>query len=240
MVQVKEVVIQQSYTESEVYVDVYVALIEKKQASSVLDTFCNDLPLQNYGLNHLKRIQPLSRTDKAGPLQIVVCPVKSFDEVPKHIKDICTELRTVSVCKLAPACREEFESWNKNWPINFHASQLEKDRERGLESFEIAQIKTAYNRLLADQSDLALLNINHGGLVMNPENGAIIATLRDALEVVRHRFPVAADTEGTANTDAVRFNSGIFTKLYTPTMLCIEGVAAAVRRGKTSSHVCIC
>jgi len=239
MVQVKEVVIQQSYAKSEVYVDVYVALIEKKQASSVLDTFCNDLPLQNYGLNHLKRIQPLSRTDKAGPLQIVVCPVKSFDEVPKHIKDICTELRTVSVCKLAPACREEFESWNKNWPINFHATQLEKDRERGLESFEVAQIKTAYDRLLADQSNLAVFNIYHGGLVMNPENGAIIATLSDALDVVRNRFPVAAETEDTANADAVRFNSGIFTKLYTHTMLCIEGVAAAVRRGKTS-HVCIC
>ena len=232
MVQIKEVVIQQTYTEAEVYIDVFVALIEKKQASSVLDTFCNDLPLQNYGLNHLKRIQPFSRTDKAGPLQIVVCPVKCYDEVPKHIKDICTELRTVSVCKLAPACREEFESWNKNWPINFHASQLEKDRERGLDSFEIAQAKTAHDRLLADQSKLGTFNIHHGGLVINPENGAVIATLSEALEVVRSRFPVSGETEGTAAADAVRFNSGIFSKLYTPTMLCIEGVAAAVRRGK--------
>eukprot|EP01032_Pedospumella_encystans_P000814 gene814-941_t len=69
---------------------------------------------------------------------------------------------------------------------------------------------------------------------MNPENGAVIATLSDALEVVRSRFPVSAETEGTAAADAVRFHSGIFTKLYTPTMLCIEGVAAAVRRDDPS------
>lgn len=234
MVDFKEVIIQQSYTEDQIYVDAYVALIEKKQAAFVLDMFCNDIPLQNYGLNHLKRIQPMSRTDKTGPLQIVVCPVKCYDEVPKHIKDVCAELRTVSVCKLAPACRSEFETWNQNWPINFHATQLEKDRERGLDTSEVAQIKTALDRLLQDQPDLVALNIRSGGLVINPESGKVVATVSDALDVLRSRF--SSHNGGSEITDARaadtrRFNTSMFKNLYTPTMLCIEAVAAAVRKG---------
>ena len=239
MVELREINVQETYTSEQVYVDAYVALIEKKQAAFVLDLFCNDIPLQNYGLNHLKRIQPLDRADKTGPLQIVVCPVKCYDEIPKHVKDVCTELRTVIVCKLAPACRSELESWNKNWPINFHATQLEKDRERGLDSTETAQAEAAYQRLLRDQTELENLGITSGGLIMNPENGKIVATVSDALEVVRTRFAAnqserTAEGQDSAAVDRKRFSSSMFRNLYTPTMLCIEGVAAAVRKGKSS------
>lgn len=236
MVDFREVIVQESYTLDQVYVEAYVALIEKKQAAFVLDMFCNDIPLQNYGLNHLKRIQPLDRTDKTGPLQIVVCPVKCYDEVPKHIKDVCTELRTVTVCKLAPACRSEFESWNKNWPINFHATQLEKDRERGLDTTEISQLNTAHQRLLFDQAELENLGITTGGLIINPESGKVVATVSDALEVLTARFAASASEsapagEDSAAVDRARFGSSMFRNLYTPTMLCIEAVAAAVRKG---------
>ena len=236
MVEFREVIVQETYTADQVYVDAFVALIDKKKAAFVLDMFCNDIPLQNYGLNHLKRIQPLDRTDKTGPLQIVVCPVKCYDEVPNHIKEVCKELRTVTVCKLAPACRSEFESWNKNWPINFHATQLEKDRERGLDSTEIAQLNAAHQRLLEDQTELLNLGITNGGLIINPENGKVVATVRDALNVLRPRFATNASetvSEGqdSAAMDRARFGSSMFRNLYTPTMLCIEAVAAAVRIG---------
>jgi hypothetical protein len=226
-----EVFIKKEYSEEEVYTEVYAALIDKKDAAQVLEQFCTDIPLQNYGLNHLKRIQPLNRGDKQSQLQIIVCPVQRFDEVPEHIRNKCTSKVTIKVCKLAPACRAEFEAWNQCWPINFHASHLEKEREKGLCAEDFAQVKMAEAALSAEESLLPY----GGGVIVNPENGRIICSTSEAKSLLWKRFSVAEDTAVTsamtpADTAALSPEGcALYDALYTPTMLCIHGVAAVLR-----------
>lgn len=215
MMDCTEVVVQKAYSEEEIYTEVYTALIERKDAASVLEVFCNEVPLQNYGLNHLKRIQPLDRNDRSGPLQIVVCPVQRFDEVPQRIRDVCTNKRTVKVCSIAPACRQEFEAWNQCWPINFHASHLEKEREKGLSKEDIEQVQIASQHLAEDE----LLHKWGGALMINPDNGKVVATAAEALSKLVQK----------AQSAAREWDESACTTVYTPTMLCIEGVAAVVR-----------
>jgi hypothetical protein len=221
-----EIVVQKTYTEEEVYTEVYTTLIERKNAASVLEMFCNDVPLQNYGLNHLKRIQPLDRSARGGPLQIVVCPVHSFDEVPQHVRDVCSEKQVVKVCSIAPTTRPEFEAWNKCWPINFHASHLEKEREKGLTREDLQQVEQAFHWLQADAE-------SHrwgGGVAINPENSKVVATASETMTIWRQRCPDA----GT------EWENKACTTVYTPTMLCIEGVAAVVRGEVPSRGTCQC
>jgi hypothetical protein len=207
--------VQKTYSEEEVYTEVYTTLIERKDAASVLEMFCKHVPLQNYGLNHLKRIQPLDRSARDGPLQIVVCPVHSFDEVPQHVRDVCSEKQVVKVCSIAPTTRPEFEAWNKCWPINFHASHLEKEREKGLTREDLQQVEQAFQWLQADAE-------SHrwgGGVAINPDNSKVVATASETMATSRKRCQDAGE----------EWENQMCTTVYTPTMLCIEGVAAVVR-----------
>lgn len=224
MVEVEEVVVQKSYTEDEICIDVYVALIAKKEAASILQTFCDDIPLQLFGLNHLKRIQPLDRSDKSSPLQIVICPVKLYDDIPAHIKLMCSVKEVRKVCRLEPQCRSEFEAWNRDWPINFHASHLEKEREKGLCAEELKQVQYAYSVLQSEEDKCT--SRAHCGVVMNPENGKVVATTSDALQVLASKYHTQ-NPEG-ASVEELQ-SSAVFQALHTATMQCIEGVAAVVR-----------
>lgn len=210
-----EVIVQKAYTEDEIFSEVYTALIDKKDAAIVLEMLCNDLPLQNYGLNHLKRIQPFDRSNKAGPLQIVICPVNRFAEIPQHVQEICSNRLIVKVCCVAPACRQEFEAWNKNWPINFHASHLEKEREKGLCKQDLDQAEAAFQCLEVDERENRL----GGAVMLNPDNGKIVSTASEALTALKSRVTgVGKEWDDTACSS-----------VYTPTMLCIDGVAGVVR-----------
>lgn len=224
MFEVEEVVVQKTYSEDEIYIDVYVALIPKKEAAGILQTFCDEIPLQMYGLNHLKRIQPLNRSDKSSPLQIVVCPVKLYDEIPSHVKALYAEKDVRKVCRLEPQCRSEFEAWNVGWPINFHASHLEKEREKGLAEDELKQVQFAHSVLQNEES--AHGTTSGCGVVINPENGKVVATTSDAQGVLVLKYR-KLNPDSTA-TDEL-YASEVFQALHTPTMMCIEGVAAAVR-----------
>lgn len=224
MVEVEEVVVQKSYTEDEISIDVYVALIAKKEAASILQIFCDEIPLQLYGLNHLKRIQPLDRSDKSSPLQIVICPVKLYDDIPEHIKIMCSVKEIRKVCRLEPQCRSEFETWNRDWPINFHASHLEKEREKGLCADELKQVQYAYSVL---ENEAEKCTSREGcGVVINPENGKVVATTSDARQVLASKYHARNPEVGSAEE---LHSSAVFQALHTATMQCIEGVAAVVR-----------
>lgn len=225
MFEIEEVVVQKSYTEEEIYIDVFVALIQKKEAASILEKFCEEIPLQSYGLNHLKRIQSLNRSDKSCPLLIVVCPVKLYDEIPTHIKALCNEKEVRKVCRLEPQCRSEFEDWNVGWPINFHASHLEKEREKGLSVDEIKQVQFAFDVLLREEENSA--NIGGCGVVINPENGKVVTTTSDAHQFFMRKYNTLKP--GIEIADERVVSSSVFQALHTATMQCIEGVAAVVR-----------
>jgi hypothetical protein len=178
-----EIVVQKTYSEEEVYTEVYTTLIERKDAATVLEMFCKDVPLQNYGLNHLKRIQPLDRSARDGPLQIVVCPVHSFDEVPQHVRDVCSEKQVVKVCSIAPTTRPEFEAWNKCWPINFHASHLEKEREKGLTREDLQQVEQVDSGLYSRQ--LLVLGIT-GQIAVRGAHVLVVGNSTLGSEVVKN------------------------------------------------------
>ena len=228
----REIVVKVEYDEEDIYTMVYVALINKKEASTVLEMFCEDIPLQNYGLNHLKRIQPLDRNDKSGPLQIIVCPVKSFDEVPIHVRDICKEKRAIKVAKLAPACRPEFEAWNKCWPINFHASHLEKQREKGLSNEDMDQVNMACQILSKEEETIA-----SAAVIVNPENGKNVTCSSEAMVSLHKRLHAKnnidtcsiCSTTGSMKEVIIYQDRDAYSALYTATMMVIEGVAAVVR-----------
>lgn len=212
----REVIVKKEYSEDEVYIDAYAALINKKEASEVLELFCEDIPLQNYGLNHLKRVQPLDRENKTSPVQIIVCPVQRFEEAPENIRKLCGEKRVVRVSRLAPACREEFEAWNKCWPINFHASHLEKQREKGLTAQDLEQMQMAVE--LLSQEEL-YFSTSGGGVIVNPDNGRVVTTTSEAMRAVQLRMEMNNKS----------FDDPVFSSMYTATMICIDGVAAVVR-----------
>jgi hypothetical protein len=232
---VKEIIIKNSYSEEDIYCDVYVQIVNKKEASQVLQRFAEEVPLQAYGLSHLKRIQPLNRTDKMSKLQVILCPVKKYEELPISIRDSCKEKLIVKVSKLQPECRSEFDEWNKCWPINFHSTQLEKEQELGLSKSELEQLNTALSIL--NQSSTSTETIE--GVLINPENGKVVATTAQAISILRRRLqehqraePGEAKSSRSENPSEDEFTE-LFCKLYTPTMLCIESMAAVVRGDST-------
>jgi hypothetical protein len=156
--------------------------------------------------------------------------MQRFDEIPERIRSKCASKVTVKVCKLAPACRAEFEAWNQGWPINFHASHLEKEREKGLCAEDFAQVKMAEEVLAAEESLLPY----GGGVIVNPENGRIICSTSEAKSLLWRRFTAAEDsavasTKAPADAALTTEGGALCVALYTPTMLCIHGVAAVLR-----------
>ena len=260
MIEFNEIVITESYSLDEIYTEVYVVLIDKKDTSFTLELFSNDIPLQEYGLNHLKRIQPLHRLDKNCQLQVILCPLSKFEDLPKGVKDFCQDKKRliVTVSKLPPANRTEFESWNKCWPINFHASQLEKDREKGLNELEKEQLNVACAALSLEEENMTkCCKCSDAAVIVNPVNGRVVATSSSGLQILQNRLNFHAgqtnsiklshaSTEegdegeggnvksgacggGDSKHPSATMTSSLFSALYTPTMLCIEGVAEAVR-----------
>jgi hypothetical protein len=92
---------------------------------------------------------------------------------------------------------------------------LEKDREKGLSDVERNQIFACVHALTRDEASRG----GSGGVIVNPDCGLVVATTTEAAELVRSR---SADDSSEGSTE-------LFDKLYTPTMLCIEGVAAVVK-----------
>jgi hypothetical protein len=243
----EEVVIKPNYTDMDLLLEVFVVTINPRMASVVLEKLSTLIPLEVYGLSHLKRM----RAEKYTPnqtaekqLTIIICPVDKFDTVPIEIQALCSSKQVVVVCKVNPETKEEFSNWSVHWPMNFHPTQLEKDREKGFTPAELDTMKQSVSYLKQDE-----FNNRHmtdgvyciGAVVVNPCNGRVVMTSNASL---RHMIrQSSSDSTPSSSSSGISWehigNSSVSSSshlstllshpLYTPTMLCVEGVAAVVR-----------
>jgi hypothetical protein len=178
-----------SYTFDDVMMRVIVAQIEPKRASEVLQEFAVRLPLQEYNLGHMKRV----KRDKSDSsiLEVLISPETHYDTVPKDLISMCKPItRIVSVPKLKPLTRAEFEEWGKNWPTIFRPNAVDKERERGFTAEEVAQHMKHMD--LVDEDSIRITDAWHqyfqrdsnssvhpsppyrgGGVIVNPVNGKV-------------------------------------------------------------------
>ena len=286
MVDVEEIFITKKYSDQDIYIDVYAIITNKRFIPNIMELLHEEVSLSLFGLQHLKRIQPYAKYDELSDnvdtiipnhkekVKILLCPITYYNELKPHILELCIEKEIVRVCRILPETREEFQEWNKTWPINFHMKQYEKDREKGLMKYEIEQIQYVYQHIMNYQTTLhnnqATLhkdsnqqqhmssNINEDVVViMNPINNKIVMTSWDALNYLQSLHYTSStndtkndnsiinsdsisniinnsnssnDLDDSINKDgSIRTNTLLFTSIYTPTMLCIEGVSAIVR-----------
>lgn len=144
------------HSTNEIMLSVAVAEIDPKNASEILQQFAALLPLQQYNLDHMKRV----RRNKlnCNILEILVCPEKYLEDIPQHLKEIykSNTLRITHVPKLKPLTRIEYEEWGKEWPTMFRPNAMDKEREKGISVTEMAQ--HTYYMSLVDKDALNVMN----------------------------------------------------------------------------------
>ena len=218
---IKEINDERKLEEHEIYTTAIACEIEPKQASSALEQFCSLLPLQQYGLGHLKRMKRTTlekSTEKHQDiiiLEILVCPEKNFDQVPSELIKYIDKKRVVKVAKIPALNRAEFEEWGRIWPSSYRPNILEREREHGVSIEDNERVKKFMGLVKQDgnRCEIELNKPNKGGIIVNPLNEAVIMTSADAYLHLKK-----TKGENVCNHP-----------LYTTTMICIEGISAIVR-----------
>ena len=190
VVRLDEVIGSRAYTIEEIMVTVVVAQIDPKQASDILQEFATLLPLQEYNLDHMKRVRR-NFSDRS-ILEILICPERCINDVPSFLKEKCimNTIRTTMVPRLKPMTRIEYEEWGRDWPTMFRPNAVDKDRKKGFSKSEIAQ--HSFFMSLVDDDAQSILNVKAeiiaisgtdccssscnlygGGIIVNPQNGMV-------------------------------------------------------------------
>ena len=189
-VRLDEVIGSRSYTIEEIMVTVVVAQIDPKQASDILQEFAALLPLQEYNLDHMKRVRRtfLDRSI----LEILICPERCINDVPSFLKEKCLmdTIRTTMVPRLKPMTRTEYEEWGRDWPTMFRPNAVDKDREKGFSKSEMVQhsffmslVDNDAQNILKQKAEIvgtpgmdscsSSCNLDGGGIIVNPQNGMV-------------------------------------------------------------------
>eukprot|EP01041_Mallomonas_annulata_P010846 gene10846-22635_t len=214
----------------ELFVSACVAKIEPKEASSVLQLLSVELPLQQFGLNHLKRVRKSHSLDQVSVLEVLICPQSYFDSISPEIASRFSSVRNVEVVRFQPQTREEFEAWGQGWPTTYRPTELDRVRAKGLDAVELQYLSTYTEALKSDVLDVARIhhsvnrevlnmtvNGTHaigGGVLVNPELGQVVMTSSRSLELAISQFGSGA----------------LQHPLHSPTLLCVDGVAALIRK----------
>ena len=181
-IELEEVIDTKCYSEEEVMIDVVVAEINPKQASEILQEFAVQIPLQQYNLDHVKRVK--RNRNIPGVLEILIAPVKYIDDVPQDLKNKCKPItRVVKIPKFQPSNRTDYDSWGRFWPILFRPNELDKGREKGFPKKELLLCSKFVSLLHYDaklvSQDLSKVdsitgyNGRRGGIIINPTNGKV-------------------------------------------------------------------
>lgn len=218
---IKEINDERKLEEHEIYTTAIACEIEPKQASTVLEQFCSLMPLQPYGLGHLKRMKrtvlekSIEKHKDIIILEILVCPEKNIDQIPLELLKYCDKKRVVKVAKIPALNRVEFEEWGRVWPSSYRPNILERQREHGASKEDIERVKKYLELVKHDRNrcEIELNKPNNGGIIVNPLNEAVVMTSIDAYLHLKKM-----QGENIYNHP-----------LYTPTMICIEGISAIVR-----------
>lgn len=191
----QEVIDCRVYSIDEIMVNVIVAEIDPQQASEILQEFANKLPLQQYNLEHMKRVRR-NEFDR-NILEILICPERYFKDIPEVLKDKCkaNTSKVISIPKLKPLTRSEYEVWGRNWPTMFRPNAVDKEREKGFFKDDISKHSFYMSLVEKDAQDIdyewktrvkgcsnlgndcSSSSFDHafrgGGLMVNPQNGMV-------------------------------------------------------------------
>lgn len=237
--EVTEIISRQEYHMEDIAIDMYAIYVHKTVVTNVMELLNAYAPLSQFGLDHLKRIQSQDRRrgndttleQKSDDLRVLLCPVAQFDLLDESIKQLGSRKQVVQASRLKPITRDQFLLWGKLWPINYHINQQEKDRQKGLTAQDLQQMERAHLMLwersvekgngkgTADGVHCSPTTVFQGGLMINPDNGRVVMTSWTALEHL-----LANRKRGLSSSQHLLSQA-----LHTPTMLCIEGVAALMR-----------
>lgn len=219
---IQEIKDERKLEEHEIYMTAIACEIEPKLASAALEHFSALLPLQQYGLGHLKRMRRTiveksldRRQHDIILLEILVCPQKNVEQIPVELLKYCDKQRVVTVAKIPALNRIEFEEWGRIWPSSFRPNLLEREREQVMSQDENKRISRymEFVKLDGNRLEIELKKQNDGGIIVNPVNEAIVMTSANAyLHVIKMEGEAACTHP-----------------LYTSSMICIEGVSAIVR-----------
>jgi tRNA(Arg) A34 adenosine deaminase TadA len=192
-------------------VAVIVAFVDSDKVRGVLDTINIHAPLETYSLSHFKRIRGNSKRKKSEStekalLQILICREIDFDTLHHAVTEAISPFRreVMRVCAWEPDCRIEFDNWNQSWPMHYHPSQSERDRDKGFTLEETEFINQILDILNKEET-------NEHAIIINPLNNKIITTSTKYSKQINHESNLLNNP------------------IKTPTILCIDGVAAMLR-----------
>ena len=218
IMKLEEIIDQRILADDDIYITAIACEVEPKQASTILTKFCSLLPLQQYGLGHLKRMKRtiLCENDKVNSyLEILVCPEKTFQQVPLELLNYCNKKRIVKVSKIPALNKNEFEEWGHIWPSSYRPNLIERERENGPTKEHVERVKKYMELVKEDaiRSEIELKKSNNGGIIVNPVNEMVVMTSVNAYLYLKN-----------LNDEKTLFN-----QVYTAAMICIQGVSAMVR-----------
>jgi len=226
-------------------VAVVVGEIAPKDTSSLLEQLASSFPLHRYSLSHLKRVR--RQQGEGGKLELLLCPESEQNELPADLRAKLQSTAIVSVCRVPPLTRAEYEEWNGWWPTNFRPNEVDREREKGHSPEELRTVRE-FMRLVTQDAErcrefyLSKLPPGHtvdaaggaggpdsgGGIVVNPANNRVVASCHD---VLLHQDQTIKQAIGGGGGGPTRMQLVV----RAPTLLCIEGTALVVNSGVSFS-----
>jgi tRNA(Arg) A34 adenosine deaminase TadA len=102
-----------------------------------------------------------------------------------------------------------------------------------LSAKEIRDLQVALSALSEDEEAISVVDsMRRGAVVLNPINGKVVTSSFVALRLLCSSLVPSTESDRCADTEFDR--ERYCPSLHTPSMLCIEGVAAMVRQGHSS------
>lgn len=227
VVGVKEVVVQQERCQEDLLVSSKVGVVRNVQdISRVIMLLGEVAPLELYGLRHLKRVSKIVNTESptGSEVLIYICPSSAIGDIPNDILTYFeSPLRTQDVCKVKPRDRDERDAFGKFWPVLFRPAGCNAEDE----NLSSAETKGRMVSLLTFLHQLSLKYREENlALIVNPLNEKIVMDSIYARIILIERLAEGA-ASNCRQCDAA--DTIMSHPLYTPIMMCIEGVASLVR-----------
>jgi len=180
-----EIINLKPLSEESMRIEVAVVEIDPKEASNILFLLAKQLPLENYGLGHLKRARKLTDSTIKSRLQLILCPYERMNELSPELISKFPEIIRIFVSRFEPSTRAEFEKLGVMWPLHFKSTESERTRDKGFTNEELINIEMGFRSLQEDIFNMsAKLNETStidsnllGAVIVNPENGKVILDL---------------------------------------------------------------
>nr|XP_043616567.1 tRNA-specific adenosine deaminase TAD3 [Erigeron canadensis] len=164
-------------------VNVYAAVIDPKQAHTLVRKLNQILPLEN--LRHVKRVRKHYTDGGSTQLSVILCLAgendSQLDIIPQEVVELIDshqlEIFITKVCKYAPLSKEEWEEQCKRWPTSFHPPTYNISGITGF-SEEEAHLVYTFMKLALDLAKGESQMVN-AAVVVDPSTNEVIARACD-------------------------------------------------------------